>query len=181
MKIAVVGKMRSGKDTLAEYFLENDYAVKLAFGDEIKRVANFYFPEIVRQGKPRKLYQMIGQTFREFNPNIWIKFLDTKLGRLKDFGLDHRVVVSDVRQMNEYEYLKSQGFTVIKVWANDEIRRERIIKSGDVVNEEDFNHETETITDTIPCDYCVVNNGTLEEFMENIKIIHADIERVDAT
>jgi len=181
MKIAVVGKMRSGKDTLAEYFLENDNAAKLAFGDEIKRVASFYFPEIVRRGKPRKLYQMIGQMFREFDPNIWIKFLDARLIRLKDFGLDRNVVVSDVRQMNEYEYLKSRGFIVIKVHADDALRRERIIKAGDVVNEEDFNHETETIVDSIPCDFLIENNGTLDEFIKAIQAVHKDLEGEIAT
>ncbi|MGD2330640.1 AAA family ATPase [Bacillus amyloliquefaciens] len=174
MKIAVAGKMRSGKDTLAKFFIENDKAYQLAFGDGIKKVANTYFPHIVAQGKPRKLYQFIGEEFRKIDPYVWVNYLDQ---RMKHLGFLHieDFVVSDVRQMNEYEYLKSKGFTVIKVEAADEIRRERIEKSGDIFEPEDFYHHTETAVDEIPCDYLVTNNDDLNAFYEQINFVYNEL------
>lgn len=175
MKIAVVGKQRSGKDTLAKYFIDNDRAMKLAFGDAIKLVSRMYFPEIVAKGKPRFLYQFIGQKFREVDPKVWVKSLDKTLTFLESEGFES-FVVTDVRQQNEYDYLKSKGFTVIKVEAEDELRRERIIKSGDQFNPEDFYHETEIAVDSIPCDYLLTNNTTIEDFYEQIKFVYEELE-----
>jgi len=178
MKIAVVGKMRSGKDTLGRYFYDNDtdgWQNKLAFGDEIKRLALIYFPDIVAKGKPRKLYQMLGQMLREIDPDIWVKALDRNMQYLINKG-ESNFIVTDVRQMNEYEYLKSKGFTVIKVEANDELRRERIIQAGDVFEPENFYHETETTVDEIPADYIVTNNTTIKDFYAQIRFIHEELK-----
>jgi dephospho-CoA kinase len=175
MKIAVVGKMRSGKDTLAKFFIDNDDAVKIAFGDEIKALSKHFFPEEVAKGKPRWIYQKVGQDFRAIDPNVWIKQLDTRINQLEFHGL-YNIVVSDVRQQNEYDYLKEKGFTVIKVEAADEIRKERIIKAGDTFKPEDFYHETETATDDIPCDYLVTNNVDVFSFYDQIQFIYNELK-----
>jgi len=179
MKIAVVGKMRSGKDTLGKYVFYNDHEGwqnHLAFGDEIKQVARVYFPDIVAKGKPRKLYQTIGQEFRKHDPDVWVKALDRNMQHLIKREGASNFIITDVRQLNEYEYLKEKGFTVIKVEANDEIRKERIMLSGDVFEAEDFYHETETTVDLIPYDYLITNNDTLESFMEQIYFIHEELK-----
>ncbi|WP_353856741.1 AAA family ATPase [Bacillus sp. Bos-x628] len=180
MKIAVAGKMRSGKDTLAKYFIENANTIQLAFGDEIKEIVSICFPNEVAKGKPRKLYQQVGQFFREIYPNVWVDILEDKLDSISFYG-HQDFIVTDVRQANEYRLLKSRGFTFIKVEADDEVRRKRIAKAGDVVSEEDFHHETETAVDSLPFDYLIENNGTLEDFMAAIKSVHEEMERVDAT
>lgn len=174
MKIAVVGKMRSGKDTLAKFFIDNDNSNQIAFGDEIKKVAKTYFPEIVAKGKPRKLYQDIGQQFRAIDPHVWVKALDRTINNLQAVG-ETNFVISDVRQMNEYEYLKANGFTVIKVECADELRKERIIQSGDIFEPNDFYHETETTVDIIPFDYLVTNNTTLLDFYDQIQDIYNEL------
>jgi dephospho-CoA kinase len=175
MKIAVLGKMRSGKDTLAKYFIDNDFATQLAFGDEIKSIARKYFPEEVAKGKPRWIYQKVGQDFRAIDPDVWVKKLERKV-----FGLEYlgqtSIVITDVRQMNEYEFLKKQGFTVIKVEAEDELRKERILRSGDIFEPEDFYHETETAVDYIPFDYLVTNNADLLSFYDQIEFIFNELQ-----
>jgi dephospho-CoA kinase len=175
MKVAITGKMRSGKDTLAKHFIDNDNSNQIAFGDGIKRVARNYFPQIVAKGKPRKLYQDIGQQFRAIDPDVWVKDLDRTMVNLMDIG-ETDFVVTDVRQMNEYEYLKRQGFTVIKVEAEDEIRIERIKAKGDTFNPEDFYHETETAVDAIPYDYLISNNTTLMDFYDQIYFVYEELK-----
>ncbi|MDA2738422.1 AAA family ATPase [Bacillus cereus group sp. Bc015] len=175
MKIAIVGKMRSGKDTVAKFFIDNEDANQIAFGDEIKRIARMYFPHIVAKGKPRKLYQTLGQELRKIDPDVWVKALDRTLINSMEYG-ETNFVISDVRQMNEYHYLKEMGFTVIKVEADDEIRKERIIKSGDVFEPEDFYHETELAVNTIPYDYLITNNTTLAELYDQIYYIYDELK-----
>ena len=175
MKIALVGKMRSGKDTVAKFFIDNEDANQIAFGDEIKKIARRYFPEIVAKGKPRKLYQVIGQEMRKIDPDVWVKALDRTLTNLMGYG-ETNFVISDVRQMNEYHYLKEMGFTVIKVEADDELRKERIYQSGDLFEPEQFYHETETTVEDIPCDYLVTNNTTLADLYDQIFYINNELK-----
>ncbi|PFB17040.1 hypothetical protein CN399_08775 [Bacillus cereus] len=175
MKIALVGKMRSGKDTVAKFFIDNEDANQIAFGDEIKKIARRYFPEIVAKGKPRKLYQVLGQEMRKIDPDVWVKALDRTLTNLMGYG-ETSFVISDVRQLNEYHYLKEMGFTVIKVEADDELRKERIYQSGDLFEPEHFYHETETTVDDIPCDYLVTNNTTLADLYDQIIYIHNELK-----
>jgi dephospho-CoA kinase len=177
MKIAVVGKMRSGKDTLARFFMVEDGAVKMAFADGIKEISEKYFPELVAQGKPRELYQKVGQYFRSIDPDVWVKYMNRRIALHEAYD-EENFVISDVRQMNEYESLKVQGFTVVKVVSYDEIRRARIEVRGDTFNEADFNHETELAVDAIPYDYLVPNNGTYDEFMENIQDLYKVLTEV---
>ncbi|WP_145616298.1 hypothetical protein [Bacillus licheniformis] len=174
MKLAFAGKMRSGKNAAASFFTE-DTTVELGFSDEFKQLAKVYFPQEVAKGKPRPIYQFIGQGFRQFDPDIWVKCLDRKLINLMESGVSD-FIVTDVRQMNEYSYLKKKGFTVIKVEAEEEIRKERIIAAGDTFKPESFYHETELSVDFLPCDYLVTNNTTLEDLYEQLQFIRKELE-----
>ncbi|MDQ0976662.1 dephospho-CoA kinase [Neobacillus niacini] len=178
MRIAITGKMRSGKNTVADYFLIHKAFRSMAFGEGIKEVIQLYFPELLLQGKPRKLYQAIGQLFREFNPDIWVEILDRRLDQITTWFGDENIdiVVTDLRQENEYKYLKEQGFIIIKVEAEDELRIERIKQSGDTFDHEDFYHETELSVDALGFDYLITNNTTIEDLNEQIKFIINEME-----
>lgn len=170
-RIAVIGRIRSGKNTLAD-MISNKYGhEQFQLGDGIKDVIINYFPEAILEGKPRKHYQTIGQAFRELNPNIWIETLDRKLQFHYKVYPNYPVIIPDVRQQNEVEYLKKQGFTIIRLDADKEIRLERIAMSGDVFSEEQLEHETEKATDTAYYDYLVTNNDSFEALQEQVDFI----------
>ena len=152
MKIALLGKMRSGKDTVGEYLCDTHNCKRFAFGDEVKDVINTYFPKAFENGKPREHYQVIGQSFRKLNPNI-------------------NIVVTDVRQPNEATELRKRGFTIIKVVAPEHIRLERILAAKDNFNEEELHHETELNVDKCVYDYCITNDGTLEELYREVDVV----------
>jgi dephospho-CoA kinase len=170
MKIAFVGKMRSGKDTAGDYLIKNHWITKLAFGDEIKKVIQRYFPHLLEGSKPRKVFQKIGQLFREFDPDVWVKQL-RKTYNIKRVQGNSNFVITDVRQMNEVEFLKSEGFVIVKVETDEELRLERIKASGDDFSLEDLNHETELAVDTLPYDYLVTNNTSLDDLYKQIDFI----------
>ncbi|HEF5065783.1 hypothetical protein [Bacillus paramobilis] len=177
MKIAIVGELRSGKDTFANYYIERGFK-KFAFGDSIKEVINMYFPHLWAEGKPRKAMQIIGQAFRAIDPMYWINKLDKKVywyERIFGNKQEVDVIVTDLRQPNEYDYLKSKGYTVIKVYADLETRIRRAEEAGDKFDMESLNHETEIFIRDIPCDYLVTNNGTLEELLQQAKVIYTEL------
>lgn len=168
--------MRSGKDTFADYFIVKQGYKQLAFGDEIKQLINLYFPDAFNNGKPREHYQVIGQTFRQLDPDVWIKALNVRLDNITHyFGTSLPVIVTDCRQLNEYEYLKLKGFTIVKVETAEEIRKERILAKGEQLSPSLLNHPTELDVDSIPYDYLVTNNGTREELFEQAAFIYDEL------
>lgn len=175
MRIAIAGKMRSGKDTLAKHFIDDLNFKKLAFGEGIEKVGHDFFPNIMAKGKNRKFYQHVGQSFREIDPRVWINYLDKRLQDLHSKGIEN-FIVTDVRQVNEYHYLKEQGFVMLKVEAEEEVRRERIEKAGDIFSPEQFYHETEKQVDSIPADYILTNNTTLQDFVDQINYVYREIK-----
>lgn len=170
MKIALFGKIRSGKDTVGKILIDEYGFNRFAFGDGIGKIIKEYFPEAWAGGKPRKHYQYIGQQLRVLNEDIWINNLLRNVeradliqnglhisGRKKSFN----VVVTDGRQLNEAKRLKEEGYLIVKVTTPDEIRIERMKALGDVFSPEDLQHETELQVDLIKPDVEIINDGTL--------------------
>jgi dephospho-CoA kinase len=157
VNIALVGKARSGKDSLAGYAsLLYDYT-PFAFGDELKRYAHAIFG--VTGGKDRGLYQWFGQTMRERESDVWIRLLFEKVASLRP----QRVIVTDCRQPNEHARLKAEGYVIIRVNASDETRLERMKRAGDTFTMADLTHDTESHIDGFAVDYEIWNNGTLTD------------------
>lgn len=161
VKIALTGKMRSGKDTVGD-FLKKEYGFrKFAFAEGIKFVCGSLGLEPADDGKPRALYQGVGQDLRKYDPDVWIKYTFRKIA--EKTSEDDNIVVTDVRQPNEVAYLKSQGFTVIKIHADAALRIQRMEAAGDFYSLGDLDHETERAVDTLEVDFTINNNGTVED------------------
>lgn len=166
-KLAVVGKMRSGKDTVASMLVKQGFET-IAFADGITEIIENYFPEALQGAKPRKHYQHIGQELRKLNPNVWIDYLDRRINGLTDedrfrFYLVNKVIVTDCRQLNEAKYLKENGFMIIKVEADEDLRVERMKQVGEIVTLDQLNHDTEKQVDLIVPDYVIDNSFTYEQ------------------
>jgi hypothetical protein len=173
MKIAVTGEMRSGKDTVCEYIQVSTkfHFHKLYFARAIENIIRKYFPEALKDDKkPRELYQKIGQFMRSIDPNVWVKQLEQDYDFYKEYGGEH-FLVTDLRQPNEYEWLKKNGFTVIKVEADKEVRIKRMIDTGDNFNLKNLDHETELSVRSLPYDYLITNNTTLEDLYKQVDFV----------
>lgn len=160
IKIALTGKMRSGKTSVAEHLTACYGFKQFAFGDVLKRFAH----EIFGYGGPkdRELYQWFGQTMRERDPDVWIKHLDRDLEEyIEDMrgGIGVRVVITDLRQPNEYDYCRREGYTIIRVNCPEEIRIERMIAAGDRFDQTMLDHETERYVDKFDVDYEIDNSN----------------------
>jgi hypothetical protein len=179
IKLALVGKLRAGKDTAAQYLtLFYDFH-PFAFADPLKRYLHEIFPHVPREPKPRRLLQLFGQKMREIDPDVWINLT---MRQIDDYlrlhpcecggsALKPRVVVTDCRQQNEYDRLRAEGFVFVRINADDELRIRRALEAGDKFTAEDLAHETELLADQFEVDYEVNNNGTTSELYEQIDAI----------
>lgn len=174
LKIAVTGHIRSGKDSVCDYIYNSNWGSNfkiLYFAEGIEEIIRRYFPEAFEgNNKPRKYYQVIGQFMRTVNPDVWVNYTNKQYERFL-FGGFQNFLVTDLRQHNEYDWLKENGFTVIKVEAEPEIRLERMRQAGDKFNLEDLNHETEQQINDLKYDYLITNNTTLEDLYKQVDFI----------
>lgn len=179
--IALTGKFRSGKDAAAAYLVRQYGYVRYAFGDALKADFHRRYPEIPREPKPRLGYQAHGQLMRTYTgEDVWISACFREIDAAafvhhEAYGATYPVVISDLRQPNEFAALKAAGYVVIRVNASDETRIARAKASGDAFDPATLTHDTESHVDTFAADYDVNNDGTLAELYAQIDAI---IERL---
>ena len=120
MKIAVTGKMCSGKTTLCNYLCELEPRFQIfSFGKKVKDVASDLF-QMDPQIKDRTLLTSIGQKMREINKDVWVNYV---INQCKDVEY---CLVDDLRYQNEYEALVKNGFKIIQLNISDELQEYRI-------------------------------------------------------
>ena len=175
MKVALFGKMRSGKNTVADTLIIGLGFKEFAFGTGIGNIIKEYFPQELAKGKPRRHYQHIGQELRKLDEDVWINYL---LKSVEESGAD-LVVVTDGRQENEAKRLREEGFTIIKVECPEELRIQRIKDSGDVFRPEQLLHETELAVDRVEADYVITNGGTLEDLAQQVLTLFMHLAKKD--
>tara|TARA_B110000971_G_scaffold202324_1_gene221957 strand:- start:106 stop:639 length:534 start_codon:yes stop_codon:yes gene_type:complete len=120
MKIAITGKMCSGKTTLSELLCEIEPRFKIfSFGKKVKEVASDLFnmdPSI----KDRSLLILIGQKMREVDTEIWINYV------IRQTEGHEFCLIDDLRYQNEYEALIKNGFKIIQLNISDDLQEKRI-------------------------------------------------------
>lgn len=146
-RIAVVGKMHSGKTTLANMLVDNDYE-RIAFADPVKRISaemlthlaqgtesvtrwqpnyHYYYDYDdmnVLKADPaiRKLLQLVGTELGRqwLGPeDLWIQMFKNDI---KGISESEPIVNDDCRFVNEGAALREMGFTIIKL-VRDETER----------------------------------------------------------
>ena len=140
LKIAITGRMCSGKTTLSKYLCEIEPRFQIfSFGKKVKEVASdlFNMNPII---KNRSLLTSIGSKMREIDPDVWINYVIKQTENI-DYCL-----IDDLRYQNEYEILAKNGWKIIQLKVSDKIQEKRI-KEIYPNNYEDHlknrNHESE--------------------------------------
>lgn len=122
IKIAFIGRQRSGKTTGAEalhhHFLkdgwEGTHVYRTSFGKRMKVEFEKFTGEKFDKKEHRKMIQMFGQLHRKYNDRIWVDFVDHEMRHAEMQGYSH-FIIDDVRQANEVEFCKKNGFILIYV------------------------------------------------------------------
>jgi dephospho-CoA kinase len=177
VKIAIVGKMRSGKDTATDILRDNRPTFRIAIADPIKELVEKFFPETIGGEKPRWHYQQIGEAFRKLNPDVWLNALERNVNN-EAFN-EFNIIVTDCRYENEAEWLRKNGYYLIKIECPDEIRIKRLLKTEGKFDPAKFYHESELEVDKIQADYTIVNDGFLETFEADVDMVYRDIIRTE--
>lgn len=140
MKIALSGKMMSGKTIVADYLVSKYGFTEIAFADRLKELAIELFgmdPEY----KDREILQLLGMKMRELDPNVWIRYVMNELPDRQD------VVVSDVRLKNEFDALQHAGFIMVRCYVSRIVQDERIRKEMPDMPWQLIDHISETDLD----------------------------------
>jgi dephospho-CoA kinase len=179
VKVALTGKLRAGKDEVANHLYIRHGFDRVAFGDALKKNAHATFPWVSEFSKPRALYQFMN-VMREYDKDVWIKHVEQAVKGAIDFRVNTGaeqigVVITDLRQPNEYEWARKNGFSIIRVTAPDEDRIKRAIAANDDFTVHDLTHETELSIDKFDVDFEIYNDGTVDELTETVDAILAQI------
>lgn len=193
IRIALTGRMRSGKSTIADHlWLNHDFA-KVSFASSLKQLADRLFSHLYEpiyedcpfsEGgrtvkeyrKPRALLQELGQKMREIDEDVWIKQAEQDVELAEAWRSTAGVVIDDLRQPNEYEWARANGFIVIRVEASEDLRLKRAEQAGDSFSAEDLAHDTEQHVDGFSVDYTIVNDGDMDDLRRQVDEIMGDIK-----
>lgn len=157
MKVALVGKAGSGKTTLAMALVKDFGFVKLSFADKLKEFATAILLEPIDKERDREFLQLMGDGARRSIIDIWIKWLHFKLQSLERSGVID-FVVDDCRYLNEVEWLRKQGFIIVKLVG-------RSYKLPAHITE----HPSEVEMDKIKADIEVDASGSVKEMCEDFR------------
>lgn len=173
LRIALVGGMRSGKSTIALLMAGVEGAV-LSFGDALKYYVRQVFPYMQDGNKPRSLYQTFGQSMREIDEDVWVRHVANQIRLYERYGTP-TIIIDDLRQPNEYEWAKRNGFVIVRVDVDEETRYQRAIAKGDDFGREDMQHETESHYEGFDVDYIIDNNGKWSDTVDQVEAV---LERI---
>lgn len=189
--IAICGAKRSGKDVLSKYLTNKYKYKKIYFAEPLKKAVKelFNFNDVQvgidednangdekdkiddRWGiSPRKALQYFGTEIMQYKindiiPNINRDFFANIL--VSKLIEKEKYVISDLRFLHEYEKIKGLNIIIIK------IKRPYIYNdnSNDNVNYSD-KHISENEFEKIPNTIELLNNGTIENFIENFELLN---------
>lgn len=183
LKIAISGKARSGKNTLAEQILEilgQDCKI-FAFADPMKEIVMTMFPasnpehlwgpsefrSMLMPGTEssyRDLLLELGALGRRYCQNTWI---NATIAMVDKYLSDHNnVLISDVRFKNELRAIKESGFYTI-----------RIVRPGNPYSLDDISEkDLDDVPDT-DFDFVLINDGSLEELSNKTRDLLRSIRK----
>ena len=159
--LGLLGKKRSGKDTVANYLVSQHGFTRFAFADALKDYLLDIDPPI--DGRPlsqiidrwgwekakeipqvRSLLQDTGSALRSLDPNFWIDIIREQVD-----AADTPVVISDVRLPNEATWIKDSGGALWRIHRPE--------------TESPDDHHTETALDGYPVGVHLINHLTLND------------------
>ncbi len=151
IKLAIMGKMCSGKTTLSNHiksFLLKKYNIELrshTFAGKVYELAYDLF-DMNTEKKDRKLLQTIGTLMRSIDEDVWVKYL------MKDTKKSH-CIVEDCRYENEFAALENDDFIFIKIHIEPEYqiyRLKRTYPDTYINHINNLNHASEKGIEKIP-------------------------------
>lgn len=167
-RLAIGGKMGTGKSTIADFLVKTFQFKRYSFAAKLKQEARELFD---MTGKDRELLQTFGSKLRELKKDVWANYV------MKQIRIEKpsRVVIDDMRFVNEADILMKNGFVLVCLYASSESMSER-----KVVGSEFSSHPSETEIDGIIPDYALDTGCSIQTCYRKTMEVMVDIkERFD--
>lgn len=175
--IAISGKARHGKDTIAEIF-KNELEARgkrvliIHYGDLLKFLTKeIYGWDGAKDEKGRSLLQKVGTDIvRKKKPNFWVSFVLDVIELFKS-EFDY-ILIPDARFENEIEL----PYHILSCKTDCKFTHIRIIRPNfdNGLTEEQKNHPSETVLDDFegpPKTHYIINDSTLGDLNEKVVTI----------
>ena len=167
IKIAITGKMGSGKSTITKLIkeIEKD-AFITSYSSVIRKILQDL--DLV---PTRDIMQATGDFFRKFDMDVWTNALLKEIN-----GITNTIVIEGLRYSFERDKLVLNGFKVLKIDTPDELRKKRIEIRDKIAIDDNLwsnwqHHPTELFVDQIKVDFRILNNTSLSRLKELIDTI----------
>lgn len=155
IRIAFGFQARVGKDTAADFLAFKYGGTKLAFADPLKEIRDFAQETVgCPTTEDHTLLQYLGGWAKGHNPDILVNALARSIPQ------GQNAYVSDVRFKGEFEFLKSQGFLLVRV--------KRKGAATLTANESAHTHESEHGLHDAPWDCTLKNYGNREDLYDQL-------------
>ena len=120
MRVAICGKMCSGKSTLANHIMRTFPGYQTySFAKRVKELCSELFG---MRGKDRPLLIQFSNSMRDIDPNVWINQV------LQDTRGKKDCIIDDVRYQNEVDALIKDGWSFIQLHIPYDIQKKRIMR-----------------------------------------------------
>lgn len=175
--IILIGERASGKDEFASYVVQKYHFRKIKFSDEIAQLAvNLKIISHDDMSKKSKL-QYAGTQLRE---KYGSEFYTAEIYR-KSF--DDNSIINGLRDQEELKFLKAKlpNLITIGIISDFETRFNRANQTRTVKNKRDLeildSHQAEQQINSLvqQANYKIINNGTIEEFHQEIDKVISQI------
>ena len=196
MIIAISGLIGCGKDTVADYLVNNHEFRRESFAGNLKdsMCAIFGWDRDMLEGRskssrewreqvdewwanrldiphltPRWILQYVGTDVirGKFHDDMWLASLENKLRKTED-----NIVISDVRFKNEVKMLKALGAVCIEVTRGDRPNWYHNALDGDIESLEKLGvHRSEYDWIGTKFDHTLDNNSTLDDLYKQVELI----------
>lgn len=182
MIIALHGKAGSGKSTAFEALRANSGGVPVALAkfaaplyalqEAAYRIIEPVYTRPEDFVKDRKFLQFVGTDWgRGIKDTIWVDLWKARVTMLTTRDPELVVITDDCRFDNEVEVVHGLGGVVVEIICNRDG-----FEVGGIPN-----HASEGGINDELVDYTISNNGTIEEFQEELKVLFAKIKEDLAT
>jgi len=179
--VAIVGKMGAGKSSLANFLVDVHQYTRVANAGALKTLAQMAYGPIDKgetyritqdymlgpqetEISGREILQGIGQTLKSFDRDIWLKAMVRSMESLQG-----PFVCDDTRFPFEADFLRKQGWIIVKLYVPKEIRMARY-KSlyGREPTDAEMSHPSETEVDQIEEDLLLSGLEPIETLVEQL-------------
>jgi len=173
MKIAIAGKICSGKSTLCKGIMKEFSDInfeKRSFADSVYELAYKLFD---MKEKDRNLLQAIGTNMRKIDEDVWAK---NTVKNIKG----KNIIIDDLRFPNEMKYLVENNFFIIRLEISKKLQLERLEKTYPNSWKSQIpklTHQSETSLDIVPNEEfdlvinCDENQNVLETVINSLRTI----------